>query len=188
VTGPPVVRHVDADLAGQPGFTGQAAALLRGLVAGGAALGWVDPPEPAEVAGLLRAVAAAAERGDACLTGAWIGPSLAGLGYWQRYARPTHRPHADIEKVAVAPCYQGRGVGRLLMTELVCSAASAGIEVLTLDFRGDNERAARLYRSLGFTEYGRLPRFVAVGSARYDKVFYARDLRGQGGRPPDRQS
>lgn len=175
---PPLeVRHVDAMLAGEPEFTGQAATLLRQLVADGAALGWVDPPEPGEVAGLLRDVAAASAQGDASLTAAWIGGSLAGLGYWQRYARPTHRPNADIQKVAVAPSYQGLGVGRLLMTELISSATSAGIEVLTLDFRGDNERAARLYRSMGFTEYGRLPRFVAVGPARYDKIFYARDLR-----------
>ena len=171
------MRPVDAALASDPEFTGQAATLLRGLVAGGAALGWVDPPEPGEVAGLLLEVAAASEHGDACLAAAWTGASLAGLGYWQRYARPTHHPHADIEKVAVDPGCQGRGVGRLLMTELISSAVRAGIEVLTLDFRGDNERAARLYRSLGFTEYGRLPRFVAVGAARYDKIFYARDLR-----------
>lgn len=63
------------------------------------------------------------------------------------------------------------------MTELISTAVSAGIEVLTLDFRGDNVRAAKLYQSLGFTEYGRLPRFVAVGAARYDKVLYALDLR-----------
>ncbi len=62
------------------------------------------------------------------------------------------------------------------MTRLIDTAFEAGIEVLTLDFRGDNGSAAALYRSLGFTEYGRLPRFVAVGPARYDKVFYALDL------------
>jgi len=185
VTGPVVVRSVDAVQAAEPGFTAQAATLLRGLVAGGAALGWVDPPEPGEVGGLLREVAAASAGGDASLIGAWIGTSLAGVGYWRRYARPTHRPHADIEKVAVAPHCQGRGIGRLLMTELVRSATQAGIEVLTLDFRGDNERAARLYQSLGFTEYGRLPRFVAVGPARYDKIFYARDLRAAIGRGRD---
>jgi ribosomal protein S18 acetylase RimI-like enzyme len=177
MNGPVVVRSVDAALAAEPGFTAQAARLMRALVAGGAALGWVEPPEPGEVAGLLRDVAVASASGDACLTGAWIGAGLAGLGYWRRYARPTHRPHADIEKVAVAADCQGRGIGRLLMAELVADAIRAGIEVLTLDFRGDNERAARLYRSLGFAEYGRLAAFVAVGSARYDKVFYYRDLR-----------
>jgi ribosomal protein S18 acetylase RimI-like enzyme len=50
--------------------------------------------------------------------------------------------------------------------------------VLTLDTRGDDDRALTLYRSLGFSEYGRLTDFVAVGERRYDKVFYALDLRG----------
>ncbi|MFE4552168.1 GNAT family N-acetyltransferase, partial [Streptomyces sp. NPDC056785] len=40
--------------------------------------------------------------------------------------------------------------------------------------------ALHLYRSLGFTEYGRLPRFVAVGEHRYDKVFLMLDLRRHG--------
>ena len=177
VNAPVAVRFVDTVLAEELSFITQATTVFRRLVSAGAALGWVDPPEPSEVAMLLRDVAAASESGDACLTSAWIGASLAGLGYWRRYARPTHRPHADVEKVAVAPDCQGRGIGRLLMADLVHRAAQAGIEVLTLDFRGDNERAARLYQSLGFTEYGRLHRFVAVGPARYDKILYARDLR-----------
>ncbi|WP_433825030.1 hypothetical protein ACQP2E_23130 [Actinoplanes sp. CA-015351] len=31
--------------------------------------------------------------------------------------------------------------------------------------------------SAGFTRYGRLPAFVAVGAERYDKLLYALDLR-----------
>ena len=151
-----------------------AAALLRRLVAGGAALGWVDPPAAAEVAELLADVAADPE---ATLVTAAEDGRLRGLGYWRRYQRPTHRPHADIEKVAVDPGFQGRGLGRRIMTELIAAARDARVEVLTLDLRGDNERAARLYESLGFRPYGRLERFVAVGDRRWDKLFYALDLR-----------
>jgi ribosomal protein S18 acetylase RimI-like enzyme len=171
------VRRVDPVHAGERGFVDAAVELFGRLVTGGAALGWVDPPDADQVADLLREVAVAGERGDACLAAVWCGPDLAGVGYWRRYTRPTHRPHADVEKLAVASACQGRGAGRALMIELIAAAADAGVEVLTLDFRGDNDRASILYRSLGFTEYGRLRRFVAVGSARYDKVFYARDLR-----------
>lgn len=160
-----------------PAALGQAAELLDGLVRDGAALGWVDPPGAAEVAGLLRDVAAGVEAGDAALVTAWSGGRLAGLGYWRRYARPTHRPHADVEKVAVDPRVQGRGMGRLLVLELVAAARDAGVEVLTLDVRGDNERAARLYAALGFVRYGVLERFVAVREERFDKVFMALDLR-----------
>lgn len=60
---------------------------------------------------------------------------------------------------------------------MIADARAAGIEVLTLDARGDNNAALGLYASLGFTEYGRLPDFVAVGDRRYDKVFCMLDLR-----------
>ncbi|MBT2449050.1 GNAT family N-acetyltransferase [Streptomyces sp. ISL-43] len=159
-------------------FAAAAHRILAELVAGGAALGWVAPPAPEEVAGLLEGVVAAAGAGDAGLRAAYLGRRLVGLGYWQRYARPTHRPHADLEKIAVDAAAHGRGVGRALTTALIEDARTAGIEVLTLDARGDNTRALRLYTALGFTEYGRLPDFVAVGERRYDKVFCMLDFRG----------
>jgi ribosomal protein S18 acetylase RimI-like enzyme len=162
----------------------------------------VDPPSEAEVAALLRSAGDAARQGNAALCAAYIpvaeptvspgGPSavgavpapgppspggLVGLGYWTRYARPTHRQHADVRRVAVAAHAQGRGAGRALTRALIASADTAGVEMLTLDVRGDNAAALHLYRSLGFTEYGRLKDFVAVGSRRYDTVFCALDLR-----------
>lgn len=158
-------------------FAGSAHRILAELVAGGAALGWVEPPAPDEVAELLEHVVAAVRAGDAALRGVYLADRLVGLGYWQRYARPTHRPHADLEKIAVAAGAHGLGLGRALTAALVEDARRAGIEVLTLDARGDNTRALRLYASLGFTEYGRLPRFVAVGARRYDKVFCMLDFR-----------
>ncbi len=165
----------DAELAA--GFARSAHRILAELVEEGAALGWVEPPSPGEVATLLDHVLDATRAGDAALRVAYQGRRLLGLGYWQRYARPTHRPHADLEKVAVSADAHGRGIGRALTAALVNDARAAGIEVLTLDARGDNTNALHLYRSLGFSEYGRLPDFVAVGERRYDKVFYLLDLR-----------
>ncbi|MEV4538147.1 N-acetyltransferase [Asanoa sp. NPDC049518] len=167
------------------------------MVSRGAALGWAVPPGPDEVRELLTGVVEGAAGGEAALLVAFAsgddvpepagldplaarlddGSTVAGLGYWRRYSRQTHRPHADLERVAVAEAHQGRGIGRALTEGLVASARKAGIEVLTLDARGDNERALALYRTLGFNEYGRLVDFVAVGHLRYDKVFYAIDLR-----------
>ncbi|MDG4827585.1 N-acetyltransferase [Asanoa sp. WMMD1127] len=174
----------------------QAHRILADLVASGAALGWTLPPDRAEVRDLLTELVEGAGSGEAALLVAYAsgddvpspsslnrsaplpdGSRVAGLGYWRRYARQTHRPHADLERVAVAEAYQGRGIGRALTEGLVASARKAGIEVLTLDARGDNERALALYRTLGFNEYGRLVDFVAVGHLRYDKVLYALDLR-----------
>ncbi|MFV8171508.1 GNAT family N-acetyltransferase [Mycolicibacterium peregrinum] len=160
-----------------PPLTRPIAALLQHLVAGGAALGWVDPPAEAEVAELLGETADAVVAGDAALLVAEVDGQPAGFAYWRRYTRPTHRPHADVEKVAVDPRWQGLGIGRRLMQGLIRAASESHVEVLTLDLRGDNARAAGLYESLGFQRYGVLERFVAVGDRRYDKLFYALDLR-----------
>lgn len=168
----------DPELAAR--FAESAHQILADLVSGGAALGWLEPPSRDEVAELLDHVVAAVRTGDAALRAAYLDRRLVGLGYWLRYARPTHRPHADLEKIAVAAAAHGRGVGRALTNALIADARERGIEVLTLDARGDNTNALRLYRSLGFTEYGRLPDFVAVGEHRYDKVCYLLDFRRQG--------
>ncbi|MGE7437485.1 GNAT family N-acetyltransferase [Kitasatospora sp. NPDC001175] len=158
-------------------FAESAHKILTDLVRGGAALGWVEPPSRDEVSELLDHVISAVHAGDAALRAAYLDRRLVGLGYWLRYARPTHRPHADLEKIAVDAAAHGRGIGRALTAGLVADARRAGIEILTLDARGDNSNALHLYRSLGFSEYGRLPDFVAVGTGRYDKVFYMLDFR-----------
>ena len=176
----PYELTADPELAA--GFAESAHRILADLVRGGAPLGWVDPPPADEVAELVDRVLRAARSGDGALRAAYTGRRLVGLGYWLRYARPTNRQHADLEKVAVASEAHGQGIGRSLTSALVEDARGAGIEVLTLDARADNTRALDLYRSLGFSEYGRLPDFVAMGGRRYDKVFYMLDFRGSGRR------
>ncbi|WP_261717287.1 N-acetyltransferase [Streptomyces sp. FZ201] len=183
VTHEPVLLDAEglaADRELEARFAESAHRILADLVGGGAALGWVEPPSPDEVAGLLGHVVSAVRAGDGALRVAYLDRRLVGFGYWLRYGRPTHRPHADLEKIAVAASAQRRGIGRSLTTALIDDARAAGIEVLTLDARGDNTHALALYRSLGFVEYGRLPDFVAVGERRYDKVFSMVDFRRQG--------
>jgi len=161
------------------GFIESLHQILDGLVRDGAALGWVDPPSRDEVADLVGHLVLAVRTGDCALRAAYLDRRLVGFGYWLRYARPTHRPHADLEKLAVDAAAHGHGIGQALTAALIADARRADIEVLTLDARGDNSIALHLYRTLGFTEYGRLPDFVAVGERRYDKVLYMLDLRRQ---------
>ncbi len=158
-------------------FVAAAHVIMAQLVRGGAAIGWVEPPNEADVCELLERVLADARAGNASLRAAYLGSRLAGLGHWQRYPRPTHRTNADLQKIAVDPALQGRGIGRALTAALVGDARRIGIEVLTLDARGDNQAALGLYASLGFREYGRLPGFVNFGGRRYDKVCCLIDLR-----------
>ncbi|MEO8106292.1 MAG: GNAT family N-acetyltransferase [Actinomycetes bacterium] len=176
-----------------PGLVVAVTALLDDLVVSGAALGWVTPPDADEVSELLHSVAVAAGRGDAYCAIVYGTPSrsdrvaqasapasagqIGGFGYWLRYRRATHQPHADLPHLAIAQSLQGRGLGGLMLDHLVGDARTAGLEQLTLDCRADNVRAQALWRSRGFVEYGRLPDFVAVGDQRYDKTLWVLDLR-----------
>lgn len=156
----------------------QIARFLVRLVSQGAALGWVEPPGRDEIAELLSGLASAVVADDARVAIARDrDTAIVGLAYWTRYTRPTHRPHVDVEKVAVDPRAQGAGVGRELMRALITSARDIGVEVMTLDLREDNAPAIALYRSLGFERYGVLKNFVAVGDRRFDKHLFALDLR-----------
>jgi len=64
---------------------------------------------------------------------------------------------ADIPSVglAVTPEHQGRGLGRRLLDGLVALARDQGIAALGLSVAEKNERALRLYTSVGFAAVGR---------------------------------
>ena len=49
---------------------------------------------------------------------------------------------------------QGRGLGKALLSDLIESAAEAGVDRLTLEVRRGNAPAIALYREAGFTEAG----------------------------------
>ena len=61
---------------------------------------------------------------------------------------------AFVQTMAVAPAAQGRGVGRLLLEELLAEADRRRQRVVSLEVRADNEAAQRLYARHGFTRTG----------------------------------
>lgn len=76
----------------------------------------------------------------------WSGDDLAGF-CWTK----PHEEMGEIYVVAVAPTYQGRGLGRVLVIRgLDVINARYGFEEAMLYVDADNSPAARLYESLGF--------------------------------------
>ena len=57
---------------------------------------------------------------------------------------------ADVMTIGVSPAVGGRGVGRILLGELLTRAARDGAEAVLLEVRADNAAAIGLYRSAGF--------------------------------------
>lgn len=113
---------------------------------------------------------------------AWDGDRLVGSGSWSRQRAAVLGQNAEVRKVMVHPDARGRGVGRAVTAALVEDARAAGVELLTLDCRGNNHGALRLYAGLGFVVSGRRPDAIAVGEHRFDQVLLHLDLRdGPGG-------
>jgi len=55
-----------------------------------------------------------------------------------------------VQTMAVAPAYQGRGLGDRLLTALLDEARCCGKRTVVLEVRADNEVAQRLYARHGF--------------------------------------
>jgi [ribosomal protein S18]-alanine N-acetyltransferase len=87
--------------------------------------------------------------------------TLIGYGGISRLGR-TPPFEYEVHTIGVDPVYQGRGVGRRLLDELLNVAAGA---VVYLEVRTDNEAAIALYRSVGFTEVGVRRRYYRISGA-----------------------
>ncbi len=66
---------------------------------------------------------------------------------------------AELDRIAVAPSFRGRGYGRALLDEFISEAAAAGARHIFLEVRQSNQAAAGLYLSSGFRQTGRRKRY-----------------------------
>ena len=87
--------------------------------------------------------------------------TLVGYGGISRLGR-TPPFEYEIHTIGVDPDYQGRGVGRRVLDELL-TIADGG--VVHLEVRTDNEPAIALYRSVGFAEVGLRRRYYRISGA-----------------------
>ena len=61
---------------------------------------------------------------------------------------------AHINRIAVHPRYQGRGVGALLLQDALDGFWRLGAERVTLNTQSDNDSSQRLYHRFGFKPTG----------------------------------
>jgi phosphinothricin acetyltransferase len=72
------------------------------------------------------------------------------------YDRPGYDKTAEIS-IYIKPSAQGQGVGRKLLAHLINAAPDLNINVLVGWIFAHNEASLRLFKSLGFTQWGFLP-------------------------------
>ncbi len=122
---------------------------------------WAAPTWWAELAGRPRRdyVVAVAEPADAGVESGNVEKgSVVG------YAGLDHGgDSADLMTVAVAPAWRGRGLGDVLLDDLVRRAGGRGATALMLEVRADNAAALRLYGRHGFEKVGVRRRYYQPG-------------------------
>jgi [ribosomal protein S18]-alanine N-acetyltransferase len=118
-----------------------------------------DDPWP--TAAFVRELAADHNHYVAARVSADGGDPLIGYGGISRLGR-TPPFEYEVHTIGVDPAYQGRGIGRRLLDELLNIAEGA---VVHLEVRTDNATAIALYRSVGFTEVGLRRRYYRISGA-----------------------
>lgn len=70
---------------------------------------------------------------------------------------------ADVMTIGVPPAAQGRGVGQVLLEELLAIATAADVDAVLLEVREDNAAARRLYERSGFEKISVRRRYYQPG-------------------------
>jgi ribosomal protein S18 acetylase RimI-like enzyme len=85
-----------------------------------------------------------------------------------------HEKHLGELGMGVMPRWQGRGIGKRLLTDTVAAADVENFLRIELSVHSDNARAIQLYRNFGFVEEGRKVRARLKGNAPVDVIMMAR--------------
>jgi ribosomal protein S18 acetylase RimI-like enzyme len=106
---------------------------------------------------------------------AFVDGALVGVaGYWpQEGAKVSHK--AGLWGMYLRPAARGLGLGERLI-EAIASHASGRVEQLTLSVAEGNEAAYRLYRKMGFSEYGREMKALKQDGRYIDEILMVRFL------------
>jgi len=148
-----------------------AAALAAAFASAGVVLGTLQQPYPSESGWAARLGNSGPN--DHVLV-AEVDGVVVGTAGLHGNANP-RRAHAAGLGVSVTDTWQGKGIGRKLLTALLDIADNwLGLQRLELTAFTDNEKALALYRSLGFVEEGRLRGYALRAGHFCDVIAMAR--------------
>lgn len=78
---------------------------------------------------------------------------------------------AHLLNFAIAPEWQGQGVGRAFLAHMIDVAKGARCEIVYLEVRPGNVAARNLYRSVGFQQIAIRPNYYPASGGREDALF-----------------
>ena len=108
--------------------------------------------------------------------GCFVGETLAGTASLVVAPGLKLRHKGLVVGVFLDPAHRGRGLARALMEAVIEAARADGLVALRLGVTIGNEPAERLYRALGFRQYGVEVDAIRIDDVEFDEALMALDL------------
>lgn len=103
--------------------------------------------------------------------GLQAGPELAGYAVFNHAVGESH-----LLNLCIAPEWQSRGLGTMLLGHCIRLATAYGCESMFLEVRPSNPAGLRLYQANGFEVVGERPGYYTAGDGREDAIVMRRGL------------
>ena len=122
------------------------------------------------------------ERGDPVLAARKAG-ELVGYAYWGPFRPADGYRHTVENSVYVRKDMHGKGIGRLLMIELIARASAKGLHAIVAGIGAENTGSIAFHARLGFVEYARMPQ-VGAKFGRWMDLVLMQLMLNEDDRPP----
>jgi GNAT superfamily N-acetyltransferase len=135
--------------------------LLRDAVESGASVGFLPPLDAEESGAFWQGTLDEVAAGTRLALGAWLDEQLVGTVHLALATKPNGRHRGEVQKLLVHTTARRRGIAQKLLDAIERAALESGRTLLVLDTEQGSD-AERLYRRVGYTEAGMIPRFAAT--------------------------
>lgn len=141
----------------------------------GIGFNWMSPPMPEVIEGYWKGVMVVPER---TLFGGRLDGTLAASIQLVRpsKSKETSAFAVGVEAHFVAPWARGHGLAKALLDLAEREASKEGYSLIRLSVRQTQERALKVYRENGYTEWGTLPYYEIVNARMVAGHFFYKKL------------
>jgi acetyltransferase len=148
-------------------------ALLRDSMESGASVGFLPPLGAEESRAFWRETLGEVAAGTRLAQGAWLDGRLVGTVHLALATKPNARHRAEVQKLLVHTVARRQGIAQKLLDAIERAALESGRTLLVLDTEQGSD-AERLYRRVGYSEAGAIPRYAvtAAGPLIATVIFY----------------
>ncbi len=99
------------------------------------------------------------------------------IGSAQLTKQGRRKMHCASFGISLLPDYRRDGIGKAIAHFMLEKAKELNLTLITLEVFAKNETAIKLYQSLGFVEYGRLPKGLLHSNGHQDAIYMFKPLK-----------